>query len=73
MKQPRFQIKLRRFDLAKIANVTSRQLGDVVKESIKDAGLTQEQAGIMAGIPDTEWSLRGLAAADFAADCEGRS
>lgn len=32
--------------MAKIANVTSRQLGDVVKESIKDAGLTQEQAGI---------------------------
>ena len=51
MKQPRFQIKLRRFDLAKIANVTSRQLEDVVKESIKDAGLTQEQAGIKAGIP----------------------
>ena len=37
--------------MKQIENVTSRQIGDVLKSTIKHAGLTQDEAGIKAGIP----------------------
>ena len=45
------QIKLWRFGLKQIENVTSQQIGDVLKNTIKHAGLTQDEVGIKAGIP----------------------
>ena len=37
--------------MKQIENVTSRQIGDVLKSTIKHAGLTQDEVGIKAGIP----------------------
>lgn len=37
--------------MKQIENVTSQQIGDVLKSTIKHAGLTQDEVGIKAGIP----------------------